>query len=150
MRRIRIILPVLLLAVMVSCCQKGDDYPGDPNAADFYNLQPTDTRIIYQDTITPPSNPLTPPSDKAVCVRGALTRTWVSDNACSAAIRTDRSTVYVLARGASYMRFNDPLLAGLHMADTLAVTGEVFDRPPYYTSYLIKVERIELLAAYND
>lgn len=144
------ILLSLPLMLLVSCMTK-EDFKNPGEGEDISNnLVKPNHGIVYQDTITPPSNPLLPPSDGLVCISGALVRTVVATNAFSAGVRAASSGhTYILLSDSTYMRFNNPLLSGLHMADTIAVTGVLFQNR-LNEQFYIEARAIDLISPYVE
>lgn len=141
------------LAALASACSIGKAEGPDPT--DIFALTEMDRTRIYADTITPPNNPLSPKADFAII--GVLDRCSVN-NGLFPCVRSLNMTnqpycVYALYKNNQNIRFNSPDLAGLHMADTLCVSGTISKRLANKVSYVLyelDYTTIELVSAYTS
>lgn len=142
----------LLSLVFVACNTEGKhDHIPDPGDLTQFLTQSDKENHLYQDTITPPSNPLVEPTVETYTTRGVLIAAWLNWNINRPAVRTIHSqTDFYLLEGAhQFAYFNHPLLAGLQTGDTVAVTGETCSLAYMNARYGIRMTEVKLLGAYN-
>ncbi len=119
------ILYVFLLACVVCSC--ADDTPWPKDEVHDYLNKLTSSEMqgaLSADTITPPSNPLAPREENTYTIAGVLIVSYVNHPA----VRTLQNGhhYYVLDKYKKYMRFDNPILQGLTIGDTIGVTGELY------------------------
>lgn len=144
------ILLMLVCLVLVGCKEE-PNYSEFVLSAEPLSMQDKENHL-YQDTVTPPINPLVPPMAETYTTKGVLLVEPLS-KANYPAIRTlQSSTDFLLMQGSAdkprFAMFDHPLLAGLHIGDTIAVTGET-GKVSFYTKYAIFMTEIQLVAPYD-
>lgn len=144
---------LIVPAVFLAACSS-DVSPESPDKPVDYHLLSAHEKEshLYQDTITPPINPLVPPMAETYTTKGVLLVEPLS-KANYPAIRTlQSSTDFLLMQGSTdkprFAMFDHPLLAGLHIGDTIAVTGET-GKVSLDTKYAIFMTEIQLVAPYD-
>lgn len=130
MKHLPLIFSVLLSTALVSC----EEYPGEPLLPSYQELTQQDHNRILNDTVAPPNNPLMPGGEytpSIYTIAGALECQYIQSldgtYPCVVVNGEDERerNYYVLHRWGKVIRFNHPDLEGLHMGDTLLITGEV-------------------------
>lgn len=128
----------------MSACKEGE-----PGFGYLSNLTQQDRNKIWNDTITPPNNPMAPgTTDKDYyTIRGVLVGEMLSVQMGYHPCITVNDTVqrerrgYFLFKGNEPIRFNSPDLAGRKIGDTLYVTGEVTYRAgDFYTLEYVAIQ----------
>lgn len=139
------------VATMLRSCAEGPiDGPGrDP--VFFVELTQQDKdRYVYQDTITPPNNPLLPSTNETYSISGVLG--FSSPFGVSqyyASVRgVESKSVYYFASGNMFLRFDEPMLQPYHIGDTLCVRGRVTKSPDYEGEFRIHMQEVSLIGAY--
>lgn len=129
MKHLPLILAVLAMTALVSCEREDVNIP-------YQELTQQDHNRIHNDTIAPPNNPLMPGSTEVsyYTIEGSLSADYIQSlngtYPCVMVHGEDETkrNYYVLYHWGKPIRFNHPDLAGLHMGDTLLITGEVSQR----------------------
>lgn len=138
---------ILLLAatILASCALDKREDPASPNLSDPTQLTENQKIHLYRDTITPPINPLVPPTEDTYTLLGTLDVIYLNDNrAARPALRSlQYNAYYLLYRDNHFAYFNDPLLQGLCIGDTISVTGEVLSGGG---NYLLEMQEVRLVA----
>lgn len=119
------ILYVCLLACVVCSC--ADDTPWPKDEVHDYLKKLTSSEMqgaLSADTITPPSNPLAPREENTYTIAGVLIVSY--DNHPAVRTLQNGHHYYVLDKYKKYMRFDNPILQGLTIGDTIGVTGELY------------------------
>lgn len=119
------ILYVCLLACVVCSC--ADDTPWPKDEVHDYLNKLTSSEMqgaLSADTITPPSNPLAPREENTYTIAGVLIVSY--DNHPAVRTLQNGNHYYVLDKYKKYMRFDNPILQGLTIGDTIGVTGELY------------------------
>lgn len=145
-------LSLLSLALVACANADGNKHPTEPGEpVNRFLSQQDKENHLYQDTITPPSNPLVPPTEETYTTRGVLVAAWLNWNINRPAVRTIHSQTdfYLLESSHQFAYFCDPLLAGLQTGDTIAVTGETCSLSFMNARYGIYMTEIQLLGTYN-
>lgn len=153
MRKLFYFSILLLSLVLVSCAEvDGKHEPVDLGPVSLSLTQSDKENHLYQDTITPPSNPLVPPTEDTYTTRGVFLPGYLNGNlAIYPAIQTLQSSTYfyLLDGEHHFARFNHPLLAGLQTGDTIAVTGQTLQINYMSARYGIRMTEIKLLGKYT-
>lgn len=143
----------LLSFALLACAEDVKHEPTVPaDPVDRFLTQSDKENHLYQDTITPPSNPLVPPTEDTYTTRGVFLPGYLNGNlAIYPAIQTLHSSTYfyLLDSGNQFAKFNHPLLAGLQTGDTIAVTGETLKINYKSARYGIRMTEIKLLGKYT-
>lgn len=144
--RLLFILSVLLLTGCMTG-KDGPDKPGDDvyDNKDKVQLSTPNWEQVYRDTVTPPANPLVPPTSATVSIEGVLEYAY----SVSGAVLHAPHARYALCREGEVVRFDEPMLQAFYLGDTLRVTGEILgaDSCGYY---YIQMNQVELIAPYNE
>lgn len=137
---------LLTIAWGMSACKTGDSGGKDY----LTSLTQQDRNRIWNDTITPPNNPMTPGQNPdCYTIRGVLTGELLSvmqtEGYHPCIIVNDtvqrEKRGYFLFKGNEPIRFNSPDLAGRRIGDTLYVTGEVKYRAgTFYTLEYVAIQ----------
>lgn len=140
---------ILLLAatILASCATKDGSYPDSPGEEFPVSLTEDQKTYLYHDTITPPSNPLVPPTENTYTVLGTLDVFNLNASRAARPILCSLQTgiFYYLYRGNHFAYFNDPLLQGLCIGDTISVTGDVL-RTDGKWNYVLQMYEVNLVA----
>lgn len=143
---------LIVPAVFLAAC-RSDVFPESPDKPVDYNLLSAQEKEshLYQDTITPPINPLVPPTEDTYTTKGILVAAWAENNTQFPAIRTlhSKTEFFLVQEEDRFALFNNPLLAGLQTGDTIAVTGETCRLHRARAQYGIRMTEIRLLGAYD-
>ena len=119
------ILYVFLLACVVCSCADDKHLPNDEVHDYLKKLTSSEMQgALSADTITPPSNPLAPREENTYTIAGVLVVS--SDNHPAVRTLQNGNHYYVLDKYKRYMRFDNPILQGLTIGDTIGVTGELY------------------------
>ena len=119
------ILYVCLLACVVCSCADDTPWPKDEVHDYLKKLTSSDMQgALSADTITPPSNPLAPREENTYTIAGVLIVSY--DNHPAVRTLQNGNHYYVLDKYKKYMRFDNPILQGLTIGDTIGVTGELY------------------------
>lgn len=135
---------LLLLALLTGCSMK--DFPADNDK--YHGAYSFDWSKVSPDTVAPPSNPLVPPEDNTLTVKGVLI------------IKQDPTSVHVglhatandyqLLRGRE-VRLDEPMLQDFYLGDTICVTGnlKVGWASSAFFHYGIDMHEVHLAGAYK-
>ncbi len=143
-------LLILFFALLLAGCMAKEQAPiedpsihgGDP--IHTTNLTQSQWEQVYRDTVTPPANPLVPPTSATVCVEGVLEYAYA---ASGASIRASHAR-YLLCRNGKVVRFDEPMLQDFYLGDTLRVTGDVAGAS--YIDYIcIQMHEVELASPFH-
>ena len=119
------ILYVFLLACVVCSCADDKHLPNEEVHDYLQKLTSIDMQgSLSADTITPPSNPLAPREENTYTIAGVLIVSY--DNHPAVRTLQNGNHYYVLDKYKKYMRFDNPILQGLTIGDTIGVTGELY------------------------
>lgn len=140
--RLLFILSVLLL----TGCMAEKDGPNKQPGDDKVQLSTPDWEQVYRDTVTPPANPLVPPTSATVSIEGVLEYAY----SVSGAVLHAPHARYALCREGEVVRFDEPMLQSFYLGDTLRVTGEILGADSWCRYYYIQMNQVELIAPYNE
>lgn len=139
---------LLFVATILASCSMEKSDPTDDSALDSpVHLTEDQKTHLYHDTITPPSNPLVPPTENTYTMLGRLDVVYqVGNRAARPALRSlQNNTSYKLYRDNHFAYFNDPLLQGLRIGDTISVTGDVMIDGAW-RNYILQMQEVHLVA----
>lgn len=123
-------MSLLLLLVLIGCADPSHD-PSRDRFVVKENLNQDDYQRIYNDTVTPPNNPLIPPTEQTYTVSGILQGQYIEAlqgyYPCVNKLNTETKecTFYYIYRWGDPIRFDHPDLQDYHIGDTLYLTGQV-------------------------
>ena len=139
------VLYLILLACLVCSCKIAD--VDKPNVHDhLQKLTSSDMNgSLSADTITPPSNPLAPRQENTYTVAGVLVVSYTN----YPAVETLNHPMFyqLLDQYKVNMRFDDPILQGLTIGDTIGVTGELYK---YNNAYFIIPSEIAVISPFKE
>ena len=150
-------IPLMLVCLVLVGCNKPDVPHSMPPSFFSMPLSMQDKENhLFQDTVTPPINPLVPPMAETYTTKGVLRveplNYWGLEGNYPAIRTLQSSTDFFLMQGLTdkprFAMFDHPLLAGLHIGDTIAVTGET-GKVSLDTKYAIFMTEIQLVAPYD-
>lgn len=139
------VLYLILLACLVCSCENVD--VAEPNVHDHLTmLTHSDMQgPLSADTITPPSNPLAPRQENTYTVAGVLVVSYTN----YPAVETLNHPMFyqLLNQYKGNMRFDDPILRGLAIGDTIGVTGELYKNN---NAYFIIPSEIAVISPFKE
>lgn len=138
---IKHLILIFVASACVACNPKDMVVPGMELSELAYN----DWLHVHSDTIPQPNNPLAPPAENTITIQGEL---LYLPRVEGAAVKS-RNMYLLYTDGPQKLRFDDSMLEGLYLGDTIAVTGYVYAKDNY-GAYCMRTKNITLVAPYKD